>query len=87
MDTGDVILHRPTGEQWLVAYVQGDRLVCCGWPETAAPVSDCELLEAATPEQRLELLHHMAAMSGSDSRKSHALQRLETAEDVLPNLY
>ena len=22
-DTGDVVIHRPTGEQWIVAYVRG----------------------------------------------------------------
>ena len=33
IDTGDTVKHGPTGETWVVAYVQGDRLAWCGWPE------------------------------------------------------
>ncbi len=87
MDTGDVILHKPTGERWVVAYVSGRHLFCCGWPLSAALVNDCELVHAATPEDRLRLLEQMASMSGSDSRKQYALQRLSDAEVILPKLY
>jgi hypothetical protein len=84
MDTGDVVRHTPSGERWLVAYVHRDYVCCCGWPESLAPVADCVLLESATPEQRLILLRQMAAMEGSDSRKSYAKRRLEAAHEVLP---
>ncbi len=87
MDTGDVVLHHPTGEKWVVAFVKGDRLAWCGWPEGTANVSDCELITPATPEERLSLLRQMAAMQGPDMRKTYALDRLEEAERSLPMLY
>lgn len=84
MDTGDVVLHKPTGERWVVAFVNDERLSWCGWPEGTALLSDCELLEPATPETRLALLRALATMNGSDSRKSYAIKRLEDAELILP---
>lgn len=38
IDTGDTVKHKPTGEEWLVAGVKGDRLMWCGWPEGWAAV-------------------------------------------------
>jgi hypothetical protein len=71
IDTGDYVLHRPTGEQWIVAYVHGDRLAWCGWPEGEAALADCELVEKATPERREHWLQEMAK-SGPGPRRSHA---------------
>lgn len=87
MDTGDVVHHKPTGETWTVAYVKDEYLSWCGWPEGQARVVDCELMEAATPEKRHGLLLAMAAMEGSDSRKTYAIHRLRNAESVLPKEY
>ncbi len=49
IDTGDIVLHGPTEERWVVACVQGDRLSWVGWPEGTALLSDCTLVEKATP--------------------------------------
>lgn len=87
MDTGDIVLHRPTGERWIVAFVSGEYLSWCGWPEGVARVEDCELVKTATPEQRRSLLHQLAEMKGSDSRKTYAKHRLDTSEIVLPSIY
>lgn len=76
IDTGDTVKHKPTGEEWLVAGVKGDRLMWCGWPEGWAALTDCELVEKATPAARDKLLHELAAMQGHDIRKSYAMQRL-----------
>jgi hypothetical protein len=76
IDTGDRVLHGPTGEKWVVAYVQDDRLAWCGWPEGSAQLSDCTLIEKATPEYRDELLRAMTEMKGDDARKRYAIQRL-----------
>lgn len=83
IDTGDAVLHRPTGETWLVAYVAagGEHLVCCGWPESSAKVADCELVAAATAGGRRLLLERMAAMEGPDSRKAYAARRLAAGGD------
>lgn len=76
IDTGDTVFHRPTGETWIVACVQDGRLSWAGWPEGTAVISDFELVERATPEQREKLLRDMAAMSGGDHRQRYAERRL-----------
>ena len=77
LDTGDRILHRPTGETWIVACVQGDRLSWCGWPRGTAALSDCTLVKKATAEERHKLLREMAEMSTSDHRQRYAQVVLE----------
>ena len=52
IDTGDTVHHEPTGENWIVAFVDGDVLSPLGWPETVAKLADCTLLKKATPEDR-----------------------------------
>lgn len=45
---GDTVLHRPSGETWVVCGVNYDRgqLIPCGWPfPTLAMLADCELVE------------------------------------------
>jgi len=70
--TGDTVFHRRSGETWLVAYAQNGYVCACGWPETLAYESDCELIESATEEKRLNLLHELAEKQGHDSRRSYA---------------
>lgn len=77
VDTGDVVLHRPSGEKWTVACVQGEYLSWCGWPEGEAKLSDCDLVRKATPGERLRLLHELAAISESDHRQRYAAYILE----------
>lgn len=76
IDTGDHVLHGPTGETWLVAYLAADKLVSCGWPETMALVTDCTLIKKCTDQARNELLLSMSKMNPRDSRASYALHRL-----------
>jgi hypothetical protein len=77
MDTGDVVMHGPSGETWTVAYVRGDHLAWCGWPEGEALTSDCKLVKSSTSENRLHLLHEMAAIHDpGDRRRRYALARL-----------
>lgn len=73
-DTGDAV-RVPFGEEWLVAFVDGGRLYCLGWPLGSVPVSECIVIERATPEQRQRLLHDMAA-SGCAVRGGYARARL-----------
>ena len=81
IDTGDHVRHEPSGEEWLVAYATGDRLVCCGWPESMALLRDCTLTKKADAKDRDELLMRMAEMTGEDSRARYARRRLaEQAE-------
>jgi uncharacterized protein involved in tolerance to divalent cations len=71
-DTADVVRHGPTGEEWVVACVDSERLSWCGWPEGMAEVKDCTLVKKATSEERMKLLEEMADMSGYDHRKRYA---------------
>jgi hypothetical protein len=76
IDTGDTVLHKPTGETWTVAYVQDGHLSWCGWPEGTAEVSDCELVKAASDDDRMSLLQQMSRMDGNDARGRYARWRL-----------
>lgn len=81
IDTADVVRHGPTGEEWVVAYVEGEHLTACGWPETRAPLNDCTLVAKAPWERRQQLLEEMSQIRGDDSRKRHA-QRVLAAETI-----
>ena len=72
IDTADTVLHKPSGESWIVAFVQDGRLCACGWPLEFVPVEDCDLIEKATPESRAKLLRQMADISESDPRRTYA---------------
>lgn len=76
IDTGDTVKHGPTGETWIVAYVQGDRLAWCGWPEGEASLEHCTLVEKATDDYRTKLLLELAEMKSSDARQRYAAHRL-----------
>ncbi len=75
IDTADHVLHGPSGETWVVAYVDGDRLAWCGWPEGEAKLADCTLLKKATTAQRDKLLLELADCT-NDRRGRYARQRL-----------
>lgn len=68
IDTGDHVKHGPTGETWVVAFVDGDRLFWCGWPEGSALLSDCELTKKATAADRHKLLLSMRGGEGVRAR-------------------
>jgi hypothetical protein len=78
IDTGDVVRHVPTGEEWVVAFVRNGDLSWCGWPEGWAKISDCILIKKATAEERMKLLHEMAEMQGDqDHRARYARAELD----------
>lgn len=74
IDTGDTVAHAPTGEHWVVGYVDGDRLTWVGWPEGEASVSDCTLIETAKEETRRAMLYAMTV--GYGRRAQYARARL-----------
>lgn len=78
IDTADHVQHTPSGESWVVAYVRGDRLAWCGWPQGEAALADCTLLKKATDAERDKLLHDMADC-GHDPRATYARDRLRAA--------
>ena len=48
---GDHVLHKPTGEKWVVAYSEGNDLSPIGWPECIASLSDCEITKKCSDEE------------------------------------
>jgi DNA polymerase-3 subunit epsilon len=60
MRAGDTVKHLPSGETWVLAYADGPHVSACGWPESIAQASDCELVEAATDEQHVTMLRKWA---------------------------
>ena len=81
IETADIVRHAPTGEEWLVAYVENGKLCACGWPESLADLSDCTLVKKATEQEKQQLIQQLAAMGGHeyDSRRSWAKNYLRQA--------
>jgi len=77
IDTGDIVHHSPSGEDWVVAFVEGDMLSPLGWPETIAKVSDCTLIKKATPEDRIMWQKDLLKLPASDIRGSWARNHVD----------
>ena len=82
IDTADSVFHRPSREWWLVAYVSGNKLSACGWPETIADVTDCLLVTKATPAERLDLLVEMSKSTGNRASYARAALAQQQAEPI-----
>lgn len=73
IDTADHVKHIPSDEEWLVAFVDRDKLCPCGWPLSYANLSDCELIKKASDDEKHKLLIEMAELNdGSDPRQRYA---------------
>lgn len=84
IDTADIVRHEPSGEEWVVACVNGEYLSWAGWPEGRAKLADCTLVRKATPEKRELLLQDLARINGSDHRCTHARAVLAAAQAPQP---
>ncbi len=80
IDTGDTVRHLPTGETWTVAHVESGYLAWCGYPEGEVPVSECQLIQEATPEYRSGLLRDIARIGHESRRGRTAKVRLGAAQ-------
>lgn len=49
----------------MVAYCRNGYVCCCGWPESHAKESDCELVRKGSLEERMKLLEEMSGIQGS----------------------
>lgn len=69
MRIGDIVSHKPSGEQWLVAKVceNGD-IIAAGWPCTYGRAADCELIEACGDIQHADLIRRLRNLSPEDPR-------------------
>lgn len=69
--TGDVVFHKPSGEQWLLAWADDVYVYPYGWPDSRAEAVDCKLLEAASDEKHAKCLAEVAE-SKSDRYSTRA---------------
>lgn len=69
---GDHVLHHPTGETWVVAYVDGDYLAWCGWPEGEANLSDCTIVKRCSDDEHIQRLDDIANSSGKRARMAQS---------------
>lgn len=83
MRCGDHVKHRPSGETWVVAYVEGDYLAWCGWPDGEAKVSDCELVYKCSDAEHLRRLQEIAAANAG--RRTRVAQRTLEVLLTLPS--
>ncbi len=84
MRCGDHVHHKPSGEDWVVAYVDGDYLCACGWPESEAKVADCALIKEASDGEHIDWLRRCAQSDGKRARMARAA--LETMSEPMPDL-
>jgi hypothetical protein len=70
---GDHVLHRPSGETWVVAWCEGDDLAWCGWPNGMARTSDCEIVKRAPDEEHCRWASCVAEIGDS---RSYRVKRL-----------
>lgn len=81
--TGDTILHKPSGEKWVVAFADAGYVCACGWPESYGKEEDCEIIESVSEDESLILLRKIASKQNDDSRKRFALRILEKRGEAL----
>lgn len=79
MKCGDTVKHRPTGETWTVAFVEGENLSWVGWPYGYAKISDCDLVEECSLSEHVALLRRIEVYrpEGGDRRPEMARRALE----------
>lgn len=82
--SGDTVIHRPTSENWVVAFVDHDnaRVWPCGWPMSCAPTDDCIWVAGCSDEYHEQLLRDMADISNQeDPRRRYAVRVLREREE------
>lgn len=80
--TGDVILHKPSGEKWTVAYGDEYQVICCGWPESFADAKDCAMLQPATDKEHWNLVRQIAAPYSASPRVCRCWDLLEAMREA-----
>jgi hypothetical protein len=72
---GDLVLHRPSGETWVIAYADPvqDVIAWAGWPNGQARLSDCEVVRRFGDAAHAQAVAAWAASGHDDGRKSRVL--------------
>ena len=67
--TGDHVKHIPSGEEWVVAWCDGDDLAWCGWPDGMARTSDCRLVKRASDDEHMRAVFEVSKSDGPRGAK------------------
>lgn len=67
---GDTVLHKPSGETWVVAYAEDGRLSPSGWPACLAEIEDCEVVRRCTNEKHVKEVDRWINGPGSKNSDS-----------------
>lgn len=101
IDAADVVLHRPSGESWIVAAVVREEgtLSPCGYPPTYVKLADCDLLQKASESERDRMLtkwicrthrndvrHEMAKSRRVEVRRESIPPMEVTVREIAPGL-
>lgn len=79
---GDFVRYKTAKEDWILACDENNgQVICMGWPETTVDASDCELIKAATDEERKHSLIKVSQGCRGQYRGSLAKRQLE--KDIL----
>jgi hypothetical protein len=74
---GDHVLHRPSGEQWVVAWAEGGRIAWAGWPPGTALSADCDVVRRCSDDEHRR---QVAMCEGSRSVWREKVLRLYDVE-------
>lgn len=72
---GDYVRHRPTGQELLVAWAEGEWLSWFGWPPGQMRVEDVDVLERCTDEEHAARVQQIVD-SGNDGQENSLRPRV-----------
>jgi hypothetical protein len=84
---GDHVHHRPSAENWVVAYAdpERDEIAWAGWPAGMAKLADCDVIKRCSDEEHAEAVRSWADASGPSCwRRDRVLWRHGTAIGLTP---
>ena len=72
---GDTVLHKPSGQEWLVAFADYDQnlMSAWGWPESIEPLDNVELIRKADPKSYRDWLPKLLDSEGFRYRRARRL--------------
>lgn len=72
MRTADIVHHKPSGEDWVVAWADhesGD-MAPCGWPTCQAKIADCTVTREASDADSAALVERLSHSGRADAHKA-----------------
>ncbi len=56
---GATVLHKPSGETWVVYIMRGNTVIAADYPQRVASVEDCELIQGVSDEDHIAFLYEI----------------------------